>query len=111
MNVEPGNKVVIKPVDPEYAGLEIVIENINTLPDIDGKFQPAGQKIGRASKAKKCKPNAIHVSVRKAENSEGSSKSDADYDYIDPSSYLDRLVPVPKWIEECRDYEFRYGLL
>jgi len=32
---------------------------------------------------------------------------DADYDYTNPSTYLDRLVPIPKWIQECNDREFR----
>jgi len=50
--------------------------------------------------------NYIHVSVRKALDD---PVDDADYDYTDPSPFLDRLVPIPKWIQECNDHEFRYG--
>ncbi|KAH3690175.1 hypothetical protein DPMN_191894 [Dreissena polymorpha] len=48
--------------------------------------------------------NSIHVSVRKAQEA---ILLDADYDYTDPSPFLDRLVPIPKWIQECNDHEFR----
>ncbi|XP_052224342.1 uncharacterized protein LOC127839993 [Dreissena polymorpha] len=49
--------------------------------------------------------NSIHVSVRKAQEDE---LPDADYDYTDPSPFLDRVVPIPKWIQDCNDHEFRY---
>jgi len=52
--------------------------------------------------------NYIHVSVRKAL---ANPVDDADYDYTDPSPFLDRLVPIPKWIQECNDHEFRYDLV
>ncbi|KAH3802560.1 hypothetical protein DPMN_156238 [Dreissena polymorpha] len=48
--------------------------------------------------------NSIHVSVRKAQEDE---LPDADYDYTDPSPFLDRVVPIPKWIQDCNDHEFR----
>ena len=64
----------------------------------------SGGKIGEASRIGVCKPNFIHVSMRMSQNT---TVSDSDYDYIDPSPYIDRLVPVPKWIQECNDHEFR----
>jgi len=50
--------------------------------------------------------NYIHVSVRKAVDEHG-PVDDADYEYSDPSPFLDRLVPTPQWIQECNDFEFR----
>ena len=93
-----------QPTDPEFADLEIVIENIEAKRNSDGKRFKSGEKIGRASRVTVCKPNFIHLSVRQAKKD---TATDNEYDYIDPSPYLDRLVPVPKWIQECNDHEFR----
>ena len=84
--------------------MEIVIENIQPERNANGKRFKSGKKIGKASRVTICDPNFIHVSVRQAQNV---TRSDNDYNYIDPSPFLDRLVPVPKWIEECNDHEFR----
>lgn len=105
VHIKDGGKVVIQPTDPEFMVLEIVIENIEPDGKYDNKNVKAGDKIGRAGKARKCDPNSIHVSVRQAQEKE---VPDADYDYTDPGPFLDRLVPVPKWIQECNDHEFRY---
>ncbi|XP_053407458.1 uncharacterized protein LOC123547213 isoform X2 [Mercenaria mercenaria] len=99
------NRVVVQPIDPEFIILEVIIENINPELKFNGKQVKAGDKIGRATKAPKCEPNYIHVSVRQARNE---TVPDADYDYTDPGPFLDRLVPIPKWIQECNDHEFRY---
>ncbi|WAR20774.1 hypothetical protein MAR_014748 [Mya arenaria] len=149
-------KVVIQPKDPEFVALEIVIENIDANQSMQGKSVDAGEKIGKATTARSCKPqkldivvkeaadksqdgnpantdklpeitigqakplkqsdwlstkesegkNYIHVSVRQSQGH--AILPDADYDYTDPSLFLDRLVPIPKWIQECNDHEFRY---
>ncbi|WAR20850.1 CRB-like protein [Mya arenaria] len=149
-------KVVVQPKDPEFIALEIVIENIDADQSKDGKSVDAGEKIGKATTARSCKPrkldiivkeaadqsqdgnqantdklleitigeakipkqsdwlstkasrgkNYIHVSVRPSQGEE--ILPDADYDYTDPSPFLDRLVPIPKWIQDCNDHEFRY---
>lgn len=31
---------------------------------------------------------------------------DNDYEYIDPSPFLDHLLPTPRWIWDCRDYTY-----
>lgn len=107
LHVESDSKVVVQPIDPEFSPLEIVIENIKPERKFDEKQVSAGEKIGRASKAPKCQPNFIHVSVRQAQSK---TLPDADYDYTDPGPFLDRLVPIPKWIQECNDHEFRYTI-
>lgn len=105
------NAVLVQPTDPEFALLEIVIENIDPQSDLLEKNVKAGDKIGKAVKGKPCQKdsgenlNFIHVSVRPGQTE---TVADADYDYTDPSPFLDRLVPIPKWIQECNDHEFRY---
>ena len=59
-------------------------------------------KIGVADSAP-CSPNFIHVAVR--ETSEEGALADDDYEYVDPSKYLDRLIPYPNWTETC-DHDF-----
>ena len=104
VHIHENNRVDLQPTDPEFADLEIVIENIEPEKNSNGKRFKSGAKIGRASKVTICKPNFIHVSVRQAKPD---TDADSEYDYVDPSPYLDRLVPVPKWIQECNDHEFR----
>ena len=104
VHVQSGDRVLIEPTDQEFAGQEIVIENIKAERNVTGKRFKSGEKIGQASRVEFCGPNFIHVSVRKSQNT---TKSDSVYKYIDPSSYLDRFVPVPKWHQECNDFEFR----
>lgn len=105
------NGVLIQATDPEFAVLEIIIENIDPKEKLIEKSVKAGEKIGKAIRGIPCAPSSgenlyfIHVSVRQVRDD---SVPDADYDYTDPSPFLDRLVPVPKWIQECNDHEFRY---
>lgn len=106
LHVQNDNKVIVQPTDPEFLLMEIVIENINPDYGLNGMQVKSGDKIGKASRAPKCQANFIHVSVRQAEAH--TLPSEADYEYTDPSPFLDRLVPVPKWIQECNDHEFRY---
>ena len=28
--------------------------------------------------------------------------------YVDPSPFLDRMQPVPKWHQECKDFTFKH---
>lgn len=106
LHVKSDKKVIVQPGDQEYRGLEVVIENIKATPSLNGKSIRAGDNIGVALKAPVCgSQNSIHISVRKEESEK---MDDRDYDYIDPTSYLDRFIPVPMWIQECMDKEFRY---
>lgn len=104
VHVRPNNRIDFQTTDPEFTEMEIVIENIVPERNSDGKRFKSGKRIGRASRVTVCKPNFIHVSVRQAKKV---TTTDSEYDYIDPSPFLDRLVPVPKWIQECNDHEFR----
>ena len=104
VHVRPNNRIDFQTTDPEFAEMEIVIENIDPERNSDGKRFKSGKRIGRATRVTVCKPNFIHVSVRQAKKV---TAKDSEYDYIDPSPFLDRLVPVPKWIQECNDHEFR----
>ncbi|WAR20843.1 hypothetical protein MAR_014817 [Mya arenaria] len=70
-----------------------------------GEAKPLKQSDWLSKKASEGK-NYIHVSVRPSQGDK--KRLDADYDYTDPSPFLDRIVPIPKWIQECNDHEFRY---
>ncbi|XP_061168902.1 uncharacterized protein LOC133178171 [Saccostrea echinata] len=92
----------ILPTDDDFKEFEIVIENI--IPVLaNGKFFTAGKDvIGKADRSP-CEYNCIHVSVRKRSPT---NKNDSDYTYIDPTPFLDHLLPTPKWIWECKDYTY-----
>lgn len=34
--------------------------------------------------------------------------SDDEYEYVDPTPFIERLVPNPHWIEECNDFSLTY---
>ena len=98
------NRIVIEPKDDDFLDLEIVIDNISPGVDVteSGKYMKAGEdKIGTAGSSP-CSPNFIHVAVRQTTTESGSA--DEDYEYIDPSKYLDRLIPFPKWKETCNQH-------
>ncbi|XP_062572081.1 uncharacterized protein LOC134234050 [Saccostrea cucullata] len=99
------NRVVILPTDEDFIEFEIVIEGIIPKSSIssEGEFLSAGKDvIGKADKSP-CDYNSIHVSVRKRSTEK---MSDSDYKYIDPSPFLDHLLPTPEWIWECKDYTY-----
>ncbi|XP_062614230.1 uncharacterized protein LOC134275967, partial [Saccostrea cucullata] len=99
------NRVLILPTDEDFIEYEIIIENIIPNPTIpsSGQFLSAGKDIiGKADKSP-CDYNSIHVSVRKKSTT---PMSDSDYEYIDPSPFLDHLLPYPEWIWECKDYTY-----
>lgn len=92
------SRVMIKPSDPDFMMYEIIIDNVGKnigVVSSGGSYIESGKKIGKALRSK-CRPNFIHVAVRKAGTA----------DYIDPSHFLDRIVPRPKWIPECNDKSF-----
>ena len=96
--------MVIQPTDPQFNGTEIVIENIKPVKNIDGNRYKPGEHIGNASRIDLCKQNFIHLSVRETQVED---EPDSEYQYMDPSVFLDDLNPVSMWVQECMDYEFR----
>lgn len=103
------NRVLILPTDEDFIDYEIIIENIIPESNIStsGQFLIAGKDIiGKADKSP-CKRNCIHVSVRKKSPIQ---IRDSDYEYIDPSPFLDHLLPSPRWIWDCRDYTYMNDL-
>ncbi|KAK3094096.1 hypothetical protein FSP39_024081 [Pinctada imbricata] len=108
-----GNRIIIQPKDDDFLDLEIVIDNISPSSEVDegGKYLRAGEDhIGTADNSP-CKPNFIHVAVRQTPE-DGDILSDAEYEYVDPSKYLDRLIPYPKWVETCNDHYIKiFGIV
>lgn len=104
---ESSKRILIKPTDDGLSDFEIVLENVEAVDSIsdDGRFAEAGETIGVALKSK-CEPNFLHVSVRKI--SEEGFDSDKDYTYIDPSRFLDRLMPNPRWVLTCKEAHFKH---
>lgn len=94
VSIQAENKVVIRPTGAEFDGMVIIIENIEPIRD-KNEFK-AGEAIGKASRMSVCKSNFIHVSIRR--------KHYENNGYIDPSPFLDRFLPRPKWVQECNDY-------
>ncbi|KAK3083736.1 hypothetical protein FSP39_002337 [Pinctada imbricata] len=93
-------QVLIKPSDPDFMMYEIIIDNVGKnigVVSTGGSYIESGKEIGKALRSQ-CSPNFIHVAIRKAGTT----------DYVDPSQFLDRLVPVPQWIEECNDHFFKH---
>ncbi|XP_021370398.1 uncharacterized protein LOC110461300 [Mizuhopecten yessoensis] len=104
---ESSKRILIKPTDAGLSDFEIIIENVEAVDTIsdDGRFAEAGETIAMVLKSK-CEPNFLHVSVRKI-SPEGFD-SDEDYTYIDPSRFLDRIMPIPRWVLECKDFYFKH---
>ncbi|XP_062588035.1 uncharacterized protein LOC134249704 [Saccostrea cucullata] len=98
-------RVTILPTDADFVEYEIVIENIipNTSIADGGQFLSAGQDIIGEADRSPCDDNSIHVSVRKRSSVE---TKDSDFEYIDPSPFLDHLVPTPEWIWDCKDFTY-----
>ncbi|XP_061168901.1 uncharacterized protein LOC133178169 [Saccostrea echinata] len=99
------NRVLILPTDEDFIEFEIIIENIIPNPSIplNGQFLSAGKDIIGKADQSPCDYNSIHVSVRKKNLIR---MSDSEYEYIDPSPFLDHLLPNPEWIWECKDYTY-----
>ena len=104
VHVRGETKVVLQPTDPQFNGTEVVIENIIPVSNVDGRRFKSGEHIGDASTIELCEQNFIHLSVRETQVEEA---PDRNYQYMDPSVFLDDLNPVSKWVQECMDYEFR----
>ncbi|XP_013394005.1 uncharacterized protein LOC106161555, partial [Lingula anatina] len=99
--------VLIEPSDQDFASFEIIVSNIEPIRSIEnsGTSINAGDKIGKALHSR-CDPNFIHVAMRKKSNPP--KPSDDDYEYVDPTPYIDRIVPVPQWIEKCNEFSLTY---
>ena len=99
-------EVLIKPDALPYLTFEILIANVEPTENIKENevYLRKGGLIGHA-RASRCQPNSIHLAVRKKKSA---PKKDEEYKYVDPTVYLDRLMPKPKWIQECSDYKFTH---
>ncbi|XP_033747032.1 uncharacterized protein LOC117332256 [Pecten maximus] len=95
-------QLLIRPADADFLRFEIILDNVEADRYVSsyGTFFEAGKKIGKARRSA-CSPNFIHVAMRL--RTSGPSLPDEDHSYVDPSPYLDRLVPMPQWIEECNE--------
>ncbi|XP_069134862.1 uncharacterized protein [Argopecten irradians] len=95
-------QLLIIPTDADFQSFEIVLDNVepDKIVSAHGTYVDAGIKIGRADKSP-CMPNYIHLAMRVRIT--GPPRPDEDYNYVDPSPYLDRLMPMPQWIEECNE--------
>ncbi|XP_069118473.1 uncharacterized protein [Argopecten irradians] len=98
---QSSSRILVLPTDDGLQEFEIVIENAEAISYIsaEGTFVEAGEIIATVLKSR-CQPNFIHVSVRKVEDGK----------YIDPSRFLDRLMPTPKLVLECKDFYFKHVL-
>jgi len=61
--VSSERKVVVKPTDPEFMVLEIVIENIDADSKYQGQKVDAGTKIGKTTTARPCKSRTLDIKV------------------------------------------------
>ncbi|XP_069118468.1 uncharacterized protein [Argopecten irradians] len=96
---QSSSRILVLPTDDGLSDFEIVIENVEAISSIsaDGTFAEAGETIATVLKSR-CQPNFIHISVLKVENGK----------YIDPSRFLDKYMPIPRWILECKDFYFKH---
>lgn len=60
------------------------------------------QVIGKVAGRGECSES--HIALAMKRNSEDTNLC---Y-YVDPSPFLDRLQPIPKWTQECKDFIFRH---
>ncbi|XP_060074374.1 uncharacterized protein LOC132554093 [Ylistrum balloti] len=95
-------RLLIEPSDADFVQFEIVLDNVEPDRFVSsyGTYFTAGKTIGKAGRSN-CSPNFIHVAMR--QKTGGVVLPDEEYNYVDPSPYLDRLVPIPQWIEECNE--------
>ncbi|XP_078660674.1 uncharacterized protein LOC144905141 [Branchiostoma floridae x Branchiostoma belcheri] len=92
VSVMAANEISI--VADELDGIEIILSSISLNSGKDGMKVFKGEPLGRATSSG-CTPNSIHLAMRKVGTTE----------YIDPTRYLEkRIMPKPKWIQECDDY-------
>jgi len=56
-------KVVVKPTDPEFHLIEIVIENIEAKAQYRDKMVEAGKTIGKATAARPCYDRPLDIMV------------------------------------------------
>ncbi|XP_033731541.1 uncharacterized protein LOC117321184 [Pecten maximus] len=96
---ESSSRILVIPTDDGLTDFEIIIENAEAVHTIsyDGTFAEAGETVAMVLNSK-CQPNFIHVSVRKANSTQ----------YIDPTRFLDRIMPTPKWVLECKDLYLKH---
>lgn len=103
IKIKDDHSVLILGAGGSFMDYEIVINNLVIDPIISHQleFIEAGQVIGIGMESS-CTPNYIHVAVRL----KSSERGDKNRKYVDPTPFLNFLIPNPKWTEYCRDYEF-----
>ncbi|XP_067664253.1 uncharacterized protein [Haliotis asinina] len=99
VNATGRDEITITPTDDNFIEYQIVINNVvpNKYVRDSGVVMDSGEAIGTAGDTR-CVPNFIHVALRVTETGE----------YADPSKYLDRLLPIPHWEQECNEHIFKY---
>ena len=63
-------------------------------------FQFIGEPAGKNG----CEDSHFHLAMKRTMNDEDSNLC---Y-YVDPSPFLDRMQPIPKWHQECKDFTFKH---
>ena len=62
------------------------------------------QKIGEPAGKNGCEDSHFHLAMKRTMDDEDSNLC---Y-YVDPSPFLDRMQPIPKWHQECKDFTFKH---
>ncbi|XP_071094116.1 uncharacterized protein [Haliotis cracherodii] len=93
------DEITITPTDDNFMEYQVVINNVipNSNVTDSGSVMEAGDNIGTAGDIN-CSPNFIHVALRVTETGK----------CADPSKYLDRLMPIPHWVQQCNEHTFYY---
>nr|KAG5704403.1 hypothetical protein BaRGS_031109 [Batillaria attramentaria] len=82
------------PTDPDRYG----------HPGVDLRLTQSWKAIGTPTGNNGCDESHINVAMMR----KGQNCSAGPCAYIDPSPFLDRMQPVPKWHQECKDFTFRH---
>nr|KAG5706489.1 hypothetical protein BaRGS_032882 [Batillaria attramentaria] len=100
------NSVLIRPATAGFTDYEIILSNIilNRTLSENETYVDAGQPIGTPAGANGCEDSHFHLAMKR---NAPDSANGLCY-YVDPSPFLDRMQPVPKWEEECKHFTFKH---
>lgn len=102
--IKSENTIIIEPKGENFKNFEIIISNIKAVASLNHAFRflGAGTVIGNV-RMLHCEKYFIHLSVRyKSSETEDKNKR-----YTDPTSFLHGFIPVPRWTEYCREFEYK----
>lgn len=105
-------EVLVHPVRADLKMYEVVVSGFDVDPDFDeektGIFKRAGRRIGRAKDAVDCESGSfVFVAMRKRPNNT-ETRSEDNYDYIDPTPYLKKRFPKPRHSSTCNGFSYYY---